>query len=91
MTIEIVISFITGIVTYISGLLAKKYKLVESELIPLQNIAIGVLAGVIVYLLGLNSNLITSIFICSVSAMGAGGTYDLAKTKINNNGGVNDD
>lgn len=46
---EFVISFVTIIVTWILGKLAKKSKLVQNERIPIQNLTIGICVTLIYY------------------------------------------
>ena len=81
---EMATSAITIIVTLIFGELAKKFNWVESKYIPVQNLIIGVASGIGCYYFGVFDNLVLSIGTCLVSAWGAGGLYDTAKTKINN-------
>lgn len=73
-TIPSVISLITLIVGYVS-----KYFGINSKYIPIQNIIIGVLSGVMVYYLSLNDSLFKSIVLCLISALSAGGLYDSLK------------
>lgn len=81
MDIASIIKIVTVIVTFIFGIIVKKYELVESKYIPIQNVIIGVIAGVICYGLQLDDmNLATSIVTCIISALGAGGAYDLVRT-----------
>lgn len=80
-TTEAIVSMCTIIVTYIMGLLAKKFNWVTSEYIPIQNLLIGILAGVLAYLVGLSDNIIVSIVACLVGAFSAGGIYDTIKAK----------
>lgn len=86
MTIETITTVVTAIVTYVFGCLNKKFKLTDTNFIPLQNLTIGFLTGLIVFCCGLNDNVLESIILCTVSALGAGGAYDLSKTR-----GGNDD
>lgn len=79
MTIPTIISFTTTVITYIFGLLAKKYNWIESKYIPCQNALIGILAGIIARCVGLIDNLGAAIVMCVISAFGAGGGYDLVK------------
>lgn len=82
-TIEMVIAVVTGVFTYIFGLISKKFNIVESKYIPVQNAVIGIVAGIVCYMLKLNgADLLTSIMYCLVGSMASGGTYDLAKTGI---------
>ena len=80
MTIEAIMSVITAVVTYVFAEINKKFKLTDSNYLPLQNLTIGFLTGIIVWLCGLNDKVFTSIVICTISAFGAGGFYDLSKT-----------
>lgn len=86
--IEAVMSACTAIVTYIFAELAKKFNITESNYIPAQNFCIGILAGIMIWVLGIYDNLATSVVLCILSAFGAGGIYDAYK-KIK--GGNNSD
>lgn len=80
-TVVSIITLVTAIVTYMFGLISKKFELVESKYIPCQNICIGIIAGFICFGLKLDGmDLATSLITCLMSALGAGGTYDLTKT-----------
>ena len=79
-TPEIITMVVTAFITWLLGLLAKKYEWKTEDYIPLQNAIIGVLAGVIIYLTGLNTNMLNAIITGIFSAMTAGGMYDLTKT-----------
>lgn len=79
MTMNEVILVTTAFVTYVFGVLAKKFKWVKSKYIPIQNLIIGLIAGILVYLTGLVDNLASGIIICAASALTAGGTYDLMR------------
>lgn len=80
-TVVSIITIVTVVVTFIFGIIVKKFELVESKYIPIQNVIIGILAGLICYALHLDGmDLATSIVTCIISALGAGGTYDLTRT-----------
>lgn len=79
MTLNEVIIVVTAFVTYVMGLLAKRFNWMESKYIPIQNLLIGIIAGLLVYAGGLSDSIISSIIVCSASALTAGGTYDLIK------------
>ena len=76
-SMEVIISVVTAIVTYLFGVLAKKFEWIESKYIPLQNLVIGVLAGGLTYTLGLAPDLTTALMLCLFASLGAGGTHDL--------------
>ena len=80
-TIEMIMAVVAGIVTYIFGIIAKKFNWIESKYIPIQNAIIGMIAGMICYMLKVTeADLLTSIIYCIIGAMASGGTYDLTKT-----------
>ena len=81
-TIQIIMYFSTAIVTFISGLLIKKINLYESKYIPIQNVIIGVLSGLIAFGYGLFDNIFVAIISCFSASMFAGGVYDASKTKF---------
>lgn len=66
------ISIVTILVTWVFGIVAKKSKWVNNKMIPLQNIAIGVIVAVIEWI-------ITKDFKVAIALSGiiAGGTYDV--------------
>lgn len=81
MDIASIIKIVAVVVTFIFGFISKKFELVESKYIPIQNVIIGLIAGLICYGLRLdNMDLATSIVTCIISALGAGGFYDLTRT-----------
>ena len=80
MTAEVILSLATMLVTFILGELSKKIGWIEKNYIPLQNLLIGIFGGAMVYAVGLHDNIIVSIILCTASAFGAGGIYDLSKT-----------
>lgn len=80
MAIENIMAIATAVVTYIFALITKG-EIVESKYIPLQNIIVGILAGVLAYFCGIGDNMFLLIMNCIVGAMSAGGTYDLLQTK----------
>ncbi len=85
MTVNDIIIVVTAFVTYVFGILAKRFNWVFKDYIPVQNLVIGFLAGLLVYLSGLNENPISSIIICCAAALTAGGAYDLGKVGDNEN------
>lgn len=67
-----IITVVTIIVTWILGALAKKFNWISTNLIPLQNIAIGLIIAVIEWI-------ITKDFSTAIALSGilAGGAYDI--------------
>ena len=78
-TMQTVIGFATMVITYIFGKLSKKFNWIESKYIPYQNALIGVVAGVLAYMLGFVEDPAIGVITCIMSALGAGGGYDLVK------------
>lgn len=72
MEIKEIIELSTMCITWILGVLAKKYKWISDNLIPIQNILIGLSVALIEFL-------ITKDFKVSIVASGllAGGVYDV--------------
>lgn len=74
MNLEIILSIVVMLVTFILGLIAKKVSWISNNLIPLQNLIIGVITALIYYF-------ITKDFSIAIASSGLmmGGTYDLVK------------
>lgn len=83
MTMNEIIIVTTAFITYVFGILSKRFNWIESNYIPVQNLLIGIIAGLLVYYSGLNASLISSIVVCSAAALTAGGAYDLGKVGKN--------
>lgn len=65
-------TLVTIIVTWILGVVAKKSKWISNNLIPVQNIAIGLIVAVIEWLITKDFN--TAV---AMSGLIAGGAYDI--------------
>ena len=67
-----ILTIVTIIVTWVLGFLSKKSKFINNNLIPVQNILIGVVVAVIEWI-------ITKDFKVAIALSGvlAGGTYDI--------------
>ena len=50
MNTEIIMSLVTIVVTFILGIIAKKISWVSDNLIPIQNLVIGIIVSLIYYL-----------------------------------------
>ena len=72
MDIATIISIVTVFVTFVCGIIAKKVSWFNNKLIPIQNLAIGIIAGLIYYIITKDFNLV----IMTVG-LGTGGTYDI--------------
>lgn len=79
---EITYTIIVGIMTLILGAITKAFvEVIPDKFIPLQNLIIGALSAIVCIYFKIETNIIQAIVLCIVAAMGAGGTYDLIKTK----------
>ena len=74
MNLEIILSVVVMIVTFILGLVAKKVTWISNNLIPLQNLVIDVIMALIYFFITKD----ISIAIVSAGIM-SGGAYDLVK------------
>lgn len=72
MTLEAIIMLVTMVVTFFCGLIAKKVSWFNTNLIPIQNILIGVIVAVIEWIV--TKDFSTAI---AVSGLIAGGIYDI--------------
>ncbi len=79
MTMNDIIIVTTAFITYVFGILAKRFNWATKDYIPVQNLTIGFFGGLLLYLSGLNDNIISSVIICSAASLTAGGVYDLGK------------
>ena len=67
-----ILTIVTIVVTWIFGALAKKFNWINTNLIPLQNIAIGLIIAIIEWII--TKNFSTAI---ALSGILAGGAYDI--------------
>ena len=72
MTLEAIIMLVTMLVTFFCGLIEKKVSWFNTNLIPIQNILIGVIVAVIEWII--TKDFSTAI---AVSGLIAGGIYDI--------------
>ncbi len=80
MTISL--SVVIMLVAYIFGAITKIFiEKLPNNFIPIQNVVIGVISGVICYFLKLDDNLLNSILVGLMSTMSAGGIADLIEVK----------
>ena len=72
MELATIISMVTIFVTFICGLIAKKVTWFNNKLIPIQNLAIGIIAAVIYYFMTKDISLVIA-----TVGLGTGGAYDI--------------
>lgn len=72
MDLSTLVSLVTIIVTWVLGVISKRYTALNNKLIPIQNILIGVIVAVIEWV-------VTKDFSTAIALSGiiAGGTYDV--------------
>lgn len=80
MSFEFIFSVVTAVMTAILGTFCKD-RVIPSKFIPLQNIAIGIIASVIAVYFNLFDDWAVAILVSLGMALGVGGAYDLKKTK----------
>ena len=77
---EITYIIVVGIVAYIFGAINKLFvDEVPNKFIPIQNVGIGIVAGIICYFTKIEPDLLQSVFLCLIATMSAGGIADLTK------------
>ena len=79
-TIELIFALVQAIVTAILGVVLKD-SVVPSKWIPIQNIAIGIIASFITIYFNIFTESPTAIFICLAISLGVGGGYDAIQIK----------
>lgn len=72
MELSTLISLVTIIVTWVLGMISKKYTKLNNKLIPIQNILVGLIVALIEWI-------VTEDFKVAIALSGiiAGGTYDI--------------
>ena len=78
---DLTIAGIIAFVTYLIGQVTKKFGWVNKKYIPYQNAAIGLISGILCWLLDLEPNVMRAIGVCVIASFGAGGAYDCATVK----------
>lgn len=77
---EITYVVIIAIIAYILGSITKVFiDKVPNKFIPLQNVIVGIVSGLICYFTNIETSLLQALVLCLVSTMGAGGIADLTK------------
>ena len=70
------------LVAYVFGAITKIFiENVPNKFIPIQNVVIVILSGVVCFFLHIDDNLLNSIVVCIMSTMSAGGIADLIETR----------
>ena len=75
---EITYVVVIAIIAYIFGAITKIFiDSIPNKYIPIQNVVIGLISGLICYFTGIETNLLQALVLCIVACMGAGGVADL--------------
>ena len=75
---EITYVVVIAIIAYIFGAITKIFiDSIPNKYIPIQNVVIGLISGLICYSTGIEANFLQAIVLCLVACMGAGGVADL--------------
>ncbi len=81
MTLELIFGVVQALVTAILASFTKNKK-VPKKYIPYQNIAVGLLAGILANYFNLYNDVVMAMFVCLSISTGVGGIYDATQTKI---------
>ena len=79
-TWEILFGIAQAIVTAIIGIFTKD-TLIDSKYIPIQNLVIGILSGILAIVTGIYDNTINAMLIGIAISFGVGGAYDMVQIK----------
>lgn len=78
---EITYVVIVYLVTYVLGAITKTFiDKIPNKYIPIQNVIIGTISGLICYFTKIEPNLLQALVLCFFSAKAAGGTADLVSS-----------
>ncbi len=75
MTFELIFAVVTAVITGVLGCIMKN-RVVPSKYIPIQNIIIGIISGLVAVYFGLFQDIPTAIVMSLSIALGVGGAYD---------------
>lgn len=79
-TWEILFGISQAIITAIIGVFTKD-TLIDSKYIPIQNLVIGLLSGLLAIVTGIYDNTINAMLIGIAISFGVGGAYDMVQIK----------
>lgn len=77
---EVTYLIIISIIAYVFGAITKIFvNKIPNKYIPIQNVVIGIISGLICYFCKIETNLMQALVECFLATMTAGGTADLIK------------
>lgn len=80
MTLELIFGVVQAIVTGILGAFTKK-GVIPKKYIPIQNILIGLIAGLLALYFNIHKECGMALFTCLAISLGVGGGYDVIQIK----------
>ena len=81
---QITYLIIIAIITYVLGAVNKIiWESMPNKYIPIQNVLIGIISGLICFIFKIEPNLLTAMVLCLSATMSAGGIADLVNVKNN--------
>lgn len=79
---EITYIVIISVIAYICGAITKAFfDEIPNKYIPMQNVLIGIMSGLVCFIMQVEPNIFESIIFCIIATMGAGGIADLINLK----------
>lgn len=72
MELQYIVGLVTVLVAFVLGIIAKKNPKINNKLIPIQNLAVGVIVAIIEWIMTKDFNVAIAL-----SGLLAGGTYDI--------------
>lgn len=85
MTIELIFGIVQALVTACLGSFTKKGK-VPKRFIPIQNILVGLIAGLLAVYFKIYDDVVLALFTCLATSLGVGGAYDATQTNKKKDG-----
>lgn len=83
---EVTYMLIVSVVAYILGAVDRLFmETIPNRFIPIQNVIVGLISGIVCYFADIETNLFNSIIICIVASQAAGGMTELFQPKKNEN------
>ena len=83
---EVTYMLIVSVVAYILGAVDRLFmETIPNKFIPIQNVIVGLISGIVCYFADIETNLFNSIIICIVASQAAGGMTELFPPKKNKN------
>lgn len=79
-TVELIFMLVQAIVTAVLGVFVKN-SILPSKWIPIQNIVIGIISGLVALGFGLFNDIPTAIVTCLAISLSVGGAYDALQVK----------